>query len=100
MKVNTLVKGAGHLKQFFSKLLTEKFMHGFRDNQKLGLHSFAAKILRGFKMCPNRCKLTRARKATLLQILGDEESQFGLLHDYGQELRRGNPGSKFFLTTN
>ncbi|KAM0902373.1 hypothetical protein ACQ4PT_019399 [Festuca glaucescens] len=93
-------EGSWPLEAISSKLLTEKFMHEFRDNQKLGLQSFAAKILREFKMCPNRYKLTRARKAALLQIHGDEESQFGLLHDYGQELRRSNPGSKFFLTTN
>ncbi|KAM0860075.1 hypothetical protein ACQ4PT_046746 [Festuca glaucescens] len=93
-------EGSWPLEAISSKLLTEKFMHEFRDNQKLGLQSFAAKILREFKMCPNRYKLARARKAALLQIHGDEESQFGLLHDYGQELRRSNPGSKFFLTTN
>jgi hypothetical protein len=89
-------EGSWPLEAISSKLLTEKFMHEFRDNQKLGLQSFAAKILREFKMCPNRYKLARARKAALLQIHGDEESQFGLLHDYGQELRRSNPGSKIF----
>ena len=51
-------------------------------------------------MCPPRWKLDRARKAALLRIHGDEEAQFQLLMDYGQELRRSNPGSKFFLTTN
>jgi hypothetical protein len=49
-----------------SKLLTEKFLHEFRDTQKLGLQSFAAKVIREFKMCPNRYKLSRARKAALL----------------------------------
>jgi hypothetical protein len=93
-------EGTWPLKAISSKILTEKFMHEFRDNQKLGLQSFAAKVLREFKMCPNRFKLSRARKAALLNIHGDEESQFGLLLDYGQELRRSNPGSKFFLTTN
>jgi hypothetical protein len=75
-------------------------MHEFRDNQKLDLKSFAAKVLREFNMCPERWKLSRARKAALLEIHGDEESQFRLLMDYGQELRRSNPGSKLFLTTN
>jgi hypothetical protein len=36
----------------------------------------------------------------LLKIHGAESSQFGLLWDYGQEVRRSNPESKFFLSTN
>ena len=42
----------------------------------------------------------RAKQGALLEIHGDEASQFNLLVDYGQELRRSNPGSKFFITTN
>jgi hypothetical protein len=61
---------------------------------------FATKVQRRFNMCPNRYKLGRARKATLNIIHGDEEEQFALLSDYGEELRRSNLGSKFFLTTN
>jgi hypothetical protein len=83
-----------------AEVLTKKFMHEIRDNQKLDLKSFAAKVLREFKMCPERWKLNRARKAALLQIHGDEEGKFRQLMDYGQELRRSNPGSKFFVTTN
>jgi hypothetical protein len=51
-------------------------------------------------MCPNRWKLSRARKEALNIINGDEDAQFSLLLDFGQELRKSNPGSKFFLTTN
>jgi hypothetical protein len=80
--------------------LKEKFMNEFRDNQKLGLQSFAAKVTREFNMCPDRWKLSRARKAALVEIHGDEEEQFRHLIDYGQELRRSNPRSNFFLTTN
>jgi hypothetical protein len=83
-----------------AKVLTEKFMHEFRDNQKLDLKSFVAKVLREFQMCPGRWKLNRARKAALLQIHGDEEGKFRQLMDYGQELIRSNHGSNFFVTTN
>jgi hypothetical protein len=51
-------------------------------------------------MCPERWKLNRARQVAFLEIHGDEEGHFTLLADYGQELRRSNPSSKFFLTTN
>jgi hypothetical protein len=46
-------------------------------------------------MCPERWKLSRARKAALLDIHGDKESQFRLLMDYGQELRRSTPVLSF-----
>jgi hypothetical protein len=83
-----------------ANFLKEKIMTEFRDNQKLGLASFAAKVTREYNMCPDRWKLSRARKSALTEIHGDEEEQFCQLLDYGQELRRSNPGSKFFVTTN
>ncbi|KAM0844495.1 hypothetical protein ACQ4PT_057014 [Festuca glaucescens] len=88
------------LKTLTAPFLTTCFMDEFRDNQELDLKAFAAKVQRRFNMCPNRFKLERATKAALNIIHGDEEEQFVLLCDYGQELRRSNPGSKFFLSTN
>ncbi|KAM0863573.1 hypothetical protein ACQ4PT_044516 [Festuca glaucescens] len=88
------------LKSLTAPFLTQIFIDEFRDNQKLGLQAFAAKVQRKFNMCPNRFKLGRARKAALNIIHGDEKEQFALLCDYGQELRRSNPGSRFFLSTN
>jgi hypothetical protein len=93
-------KSDWEVKALTSNFLCDTFINEFRDNRKLDLKSFAAKVQREFNMCPNRFKLGRARKEALLRIHGDESSQFGLLRDYGQELIRCNPGSKFFLTTN
>ncbi|KAM0888748.1 hypothetical protein ACQ4PT_028162 [Festuca glaucescens] len=93
-------KSDWEVKALTSNFLCDTFINEFRDNRKLDLKSFAAKVQREFNMCPNRFKLGRARKEALLRIHGDESSQFGLLRDYGQELMRSNPGSKFFLTTN
>jgi hypothetical protein len=80
--------------------LTERFLDEIRDNQKISLKTFAAKVQRQFNMCPNRWKLSRARKQALSIINGDEDAQFSLLLDFGQELRKSNPESKFLLTTN
>ncbi|XP_051216970.1 uncharacterized protein [Lolium perenne] len=83
-----------------ARFLCKKFIDEFRDNQKMDLQTFAAKVQREFNMCPDRWKLGRARKEALLEIHGNEEAQFSVLRDYGQELKRANPGSTFFLSTN
>jgi hypothetical protein len=88
------------LKVLTTPFLCQYFIDEFRDNQKMDLKTFAAKITRKFNMCPNRFKLGRARKEALNIIHGSEAEQFSLLWDYGQELRRSNPGSKNFLSTN
>jgi hypothetical protein len=75
-----------------SPFLTQVFIDEFRDNQKLGLQVFAAKVQRKFNMCPNRL-LDRARKTTVTIIHGDEKEQFALLCDYGQKLRKSSPRS-------
>nr|XP_051181518.1 uncharacterized protein LOC127295595 [Lolium perenne]XP_051181519.1 uncharacterized protein LOC127295595 [Lolium perenne]XP_051181520.1 uncharacterized protein LOC127295595 [Lolium perenne] len=93
-------KSDWEVKALSSNFLCDTFINEFRDDRKLDLKSFAAKVQREFNMCPNRFKLGRARKQALLKIHGDESSQFSMLWDYGQELRRSNPRSNFFLTTN
>lgn len=79
--------------------LTEKFIEEFRDNLNMSLKAFGRKVQKEFNMCPNRVKLGRARKAAMEQIYGDEAIQYSKLWDYGQEFRRANPSSKFFLCT-
>jgi hypothetical protein len=88
------------LKALTAPFLASKFIDEVRDNQKISLKTFAAKVQREFNLCPNRWKLSRARKEALNIINGDEDGQFSLLWDYGQELRRSNPGSTFFISTN
>lgn len=80
-------------------MLTQKFIDEFRDNQKMDLTTFGNKVQREFKLMPNKMKLGRARKAALDIIHGDESEQYKQLWDYGQEVRRCNPGSKFIVRT-
>jgi hypothetical protein len=83
-----------------TKFLGKKFIDEFMNSQKMDLKTFATKVQREFGMCPDRWKLGRARKAALLDIHGNEEARFSELRDYGQELKRANPGSTFFLSSN
>ncbi|XP_044343151.1 uncharacterized protein [Triticum aestivum] len=81
------------------KYLTQMFIDEFRDNKKMDLVTFGRKVQKQFKLLPDRMKLGRARKEALRIINGDEAAQYSMLWDYGQELRRSNPGSKFIACT-
>jgi hypothetical protein len=93
-------KAQWEIQALTAPFLARKFIDEVRDNQKIDLATFAAKVQREYNLCPNRWKLGRARKLALNIIHGDEDGQFAQLWDYGQELRRSNPGSTFFLSTN
>jgi hypothetical protein len=90
------------LKELTTAFLSQIFIDEFSDYQELGLQAFATKVQRKFNMCSNRFKLGRARKEAHDIIHDDEKGQFALLCDYGQELRRSNPSSRFslFLSAN
>ena len=48
-------------------------------------------------MTPTRTKLPRARRLAMKIIAGAEKGQYKLLWDYGNEIRRSNPGNSFFV---
>ncbi|XP_040248431.1 uncharacterized protein [Aegilops tauschii subsp. strangulata] len=90
---------AWDLKALTAPFLTAQFREEFRDNEKMPLRKFSDKVEQEFNMVAERSKLGRARRAAVKQIRGEDDDQYNMLWDYGQELRRTNPGSKFFLCT-
>ncbi|XP_048538488.1 uncharacterized protein LOC125517333 [Triticum urartu] len=90
---------AWDLKVFTAPFLTKQFKEEFKDNEKMPLRKFSEKVEQEFNLVAHRSKLGRARRAAVKQIRGEDDDQYNTLWDYGQELRRSNPGSEFFLCT-
>ena len=87
------------LKVLTAPFLTKQFREEFRDNEKMPLRKFLEKVEQEFNLVAERTKLGRERRAAVKQIRGEDDDQYNTLWDYGQELRRSNPGSQFFLCT-
>lgn len=86
------------IKAFTTKFLSENYLEHFRADQGMNLRNFSRIVQKDWKMTPTRTKLQRARRLAMKKIHGDEEAQYRLLWDYGNEIRRSNPGSTFFVT--
>nr|XP_015629558.1 uncharacterized protein LOC107280309 [Oryza sativa Japonica Group] len=84
------------LKAVTARYLAGRFIEEFRGDDKMTLASFAKKVQKSLNITPSRHKLGRARQIAREAIYGDEIAQYDQLWDYAQELRRSNPGSKFF----
>lgn len=80
-----------------ARWIAGKYLESFRANDKMSITSLSRTIQKDWNLTPSRSKVARARRMIMRQIHGDEEQQFNSLWDYGQELRRSNPGSSFFL---
>ena len=82
---------------FTTKYIGNYYVDQIRANEKITLKDLGQRVQKDWKMRPKRGKLGRARKFAFQIIYGDETAQYNQLWDFGQELRRSNPGSTFFL---
>ncbi|XP_020148709.1 protein FAR-RED IMPAIRED RESPONSE 1-like [Aegilops tauschii subsp. strangulata] len=88
------------IKAFTAPFLASKYLESFRADQDMNLRNFSRVVQKEWHMTPTRSKLQRARRLAMKIIHGDEEGQYKLFWDYGNEIRRSNPGSSFFLALN
>ena len=85
------------IKAFTASFLARKYLESLKADQDMNLRNFSRVVQKEWHMTPSRTKLQRARRLAMKIIHGDEEGQYKLLWDYGNEIRRSNPGSSFFL---
>nr|XP_051220225.1 uncharacterized protein LOC127337850 [Lolium perenne] len=86
-----------NVRAFTADFIARKFMESFKAHQDMNLKNFQRLVQKDWNMTPSSSKLRRARRIAMRRIYGDEEAQYNMLWDFGNELRTTNPGSSFYL---
>jgi hypothetical protein len=86
-----------NVRAFTADFIARKFMESFKADQGMNLKNFQRLVQKDWNMTPSSSKLRGARRIAMRRIYGDEEAQYSMLWDFGNELRTTNPGSSFYL---
>lgn len=86
-----------NIRQFRADFVADNFLPSFKADQDMSLKNFGRVVQKDWNMTPGTNKLQRARRIAMKKIYGDEEAQYKMMWDYGNEIRSSNPGSSFFL---
>jgi hypothetical protein len=86
------------LRKCTARWLVDKYIDSFRADE-MSISSFGRTVQKDLNVSISRSKLARARRQIMDTIHGDEVQQYNSLRDYGEELRRSNPRSTFYLNT-
>ncbi|KAF2303397.1 hypothetical protein GH714_017942 [Hevea brasiliensis] len=76
-----------------SRRLARHYLEAFRNDPIWSLSGLIARVKDDFSYTITKTTVWRAKNFALKLIVGDEELQYGKLHDYKEEILRTNPGS-------
>ncbi|CAH9092560.1 unnamed protein product [Cuscuta europaea] len=87
------------VKNMKSKWLADKYLHKFKTDPKRNVKAWRMDVIKNLNSHVSTHQAYRAKRLALNHIQGTSNKQFSKLWEYGEELRRSNPGSTIILGT-